>query len=312
MAYSEQTSIADAADIIHRIANFAASAGWTVERNDLVGANRTVTIRKPGVTDYIHIYNTASTSILMRISVGYDGLLTPPNQPNVSGECFTRIEAGPYPKLFLFAGGDWLWVTIGVALSGEYRHLAIGLLDKSGVYDGGTYIDGTHWGNGSYWASFNGNHLPFMNPAGGNPSNVGRVRADSTTDGRSNFFFTFGVSSSSPNPVDALTEFGDDTAGRASCSILRADDNAFSGRSVFHPLPVYVARTGSTRYYSPIGVVPGVRLCSIQKFEPEQEITIGTDVYKVFPCIAKRTMNGSAGVQPGATGNYGYAVRKIV
>lgn len=310
MAYSEQTSIADAAGIILRIANFAASAGWTVERNDLAGANRTVTIRKPGVTDYIHIYNTAATSILMRISVGYDGLLPPPSQPNVSGECLTSIEAGPYPKLFLFAGGDWLWVAIGVALSGEYRHMAIGMLDKAGAYDGGTYIDGSHWGGSSSWASFSGNHVPFQNTSGGQ-SNVGRVRADSTTDGRTNFFFTFGVSSYSPSPVDALTEFGNDTGGRASASIIRADDNAFSGRSVFHPLPVYVARTGSTTYYSPIGVVPGVRLCSTQKFEPEQEVTIGTDVYKVFPCVAKRPMSSSSGVQPGASGDYGYAVRKI-
>lgn len=311
MAYSEQTSIADAADLIHRIANFADAEGWTVERNDLVGANRTVTIRKPGVTDYIHIYNTSAAAILMRISVGYDGLLTPPNQPNVSDECFTRIEAGPYPKLFLFSDGDWLWVAIGIALSGEYRHMAIGMLDKAGAYDGGTYIDGSHWGSTSYRATFNYNHVPFLNPTGNAPGSVGRVRADSTADGRSNFFFSFGTHSSAPNPVDALTEFGDDAAGRASCLIVRTDDNAFSGRSVFHPLPVYVARTGSTKYYSPIGVVPGVRLCSIQKFEPEQEITIGTDVYKVFPCVAKRPMNGSNVVQPGASGNYGYAVRKV-
>ncbi len=55
-----------------------------------------------------------------------------------------------------------------------------------------------------------------------------------------------------------------------------------------------------------------MRLCSVNKFEPEQEVTIGTDVYTVFPCIAKRPMNTSSGQQPGATGDYGYAIRKIL
>ena len=58
MAYTEQTNVAAAQDVIDRIVSFAASAGWTVLKNTIAGISRSATIRKDGVSDYVHIYNT--------------------------------------------------------------------------------------------------------------------------------------------------------------------------------------------------------------------------------------------------------------
>ena len=69
MAYSEQTA-ASPEDVISKIAAFALTNGWTVDRNDLVGSNRTLTLRNG--TDYIHIYNVDTTNVYISASVGYD------------------------------------------------------------------------------------------------------------------------------------------------------------------------------------------------------------------------------------------------
>jgi hypothetical protein len=319
MAYAEHTSVAGPSDVIDRIVTLADSAGWTVHRNSDIGGLRTATIGIDGVTDYVHIYNIDQTSIRMRISVGYDGGLTPADQPEASRETLCHLHAGPYPRLFVFARGTDVWASVAIARSGEYRHLTFGLLDKIGAYTGGTYIDASDWGRRDYFGDFTYCRGPFLNAffADNAPhmgAYNGRLRID--TDDRENFFYTFsrmGVipGGAPPSPTIAITDLGIDQAGVASASILHADKNAFSGRSIFHPLTVYIARTGETTLHSPVGLVDSLRICSMDKFEPEQEVTVGGNVYVVFPMAAKRPMFGTQGDLPAGSGMYGYAVRKV-
>ncbi len=306
MAYNDPTSIATAPDLIDLIVSFAGSNGWTVERNVLDVANRTATLRKPGVSDYVHLYNTDPTTVRMRISIGYDDELPIASQPNVSGEAVCTLLAGPYPRAFMFASGDQVWVSVAIARSGEYRHLTFGVVDKMGTFEGGTYVDGSSWPGSGWWANFNNNHAPFLSLGSG--TTRGHVRVDIPVDERENFFFSFNASGNTRVVSDA----GEDTSALAAALVNRADRNAISGRSVLHTIPLYVARTGSETFFSPIGVVHDVRYCSIDKFEPEQEITIGSDTWKVFPVAAKRAMTSAVGERPAASGNYAYAIRKVV
>lgn len=306
MAYSEQTSVATVADVIDRVASFAAANGWTVDSNVLAGAQRTVTLHKSGVSDYVHIYNTTGSIVRMRISVGYTPGALPSAQPNVSGECVTTLEDGPYPKIFMFASGDQVWTSLAIARNAEYRHFTFGVLDKVGVYNGGTYVAGTDWGRGSSWVSFSQNSAPFFSSS--TTVSGGRVRADAVDDARVNFMFNI---LGAANSANAQSDVGADLGGLSSALAERADRNAFSGRSVVHPIALYAGRVGPSVFYSPIGVVHDVRACSLEKLEAEQEITIGADVWKVFPVAAKRPMGGPSGVQPAASGNYAFAVRKV-
>lgn len=307
MAYSDPTSIANAADLIDRIVSFAGANGWTVERNSLDGANRTATLRKVGVSDYVHLYNTDPTTVRMRISIGYDDELPIADQPNVSNQAVCTLLAGPYPRAFMFASGDQVWVSVAIARSGEYRHLTFGVVDKMGTFEGGTYVDGSSWPGGNWWANFNNNHAPFLSLGSG--TTRGHVRVDIPADERENFFFSF---SATNNNTRVVSDAGEGTGALAAALVNRADRNAFSGRSVLHAIPLYVARTGSQTFYSPIGVVQDVRYCSINKFEPEQEITIGSDTWVVFPVAAKRPLNSTSGEQPAASGDYAYAIRKVL
>ena len=303
MAYQENVTIATPDALIDIVANFCSAAGWTVLRNQIANGNRRVTLHKPGVTDYVHLYNTDASNVRFRISIGYDGNLGPEAQPLVSGEARTWIGAGAYPKSFLFASQDQVWAVVGIAASGEYRHFTFGRLEKVGAYAGGTYVDGQVWPKSSWWATWTNNSWPLSGRPG---ADSGFLRVDIPADSKENYYFTIGGNSGASA---AFGEVGD--SARASLLSQNADDNAFSGRSILHVIPVFVGRTGSALYYSPAGVVQDVRVCSLNKFEPEQEITIASDTWKVFPIVAKRPMNGASGVQPAASGDHGIAIKKV-
>lgn len=308
MAYQENTTVASPDVLIDTLMTFCATAGWTVLRNTVAGSSRTATLHKPGVTDYIHVYNLDAAYVRMRISIGYDDALPVEQQPNVSGESRTLLNAGAYPKAFMFASQDQVWVAVGIAASGEYRHFTFGRLEKAGAYTGGTYADGTVWPGGNYHATWTQNHYPFQADYQSNTS-YGYLRVDVPDDGKANNFFLLGRTTSGNTHEAAYGEAG--ANGRAARLALNADDNAFSGRSILHTIPVFVGRTGSQLYYSPAGVVQDVRICSLNKFEPEQEVPIAGDLWKVFPIVAKRAMNTAQGVQPAASGDYGFAIKKV-
>ncbi|HGM7333594.1 TPA: hypothetical protein ACKQA1_004707, partial [Stenotrophomonas maltophilia] len=146
MAYAEFSNVSNVQTLIDLIVQFAQANGWTVERNNLAGANRTATVRIPGVSDYVHLFNTDQLSLQSRVSIGYNGTLDPNSQPTQSPRAVsTRDLVGPFPRVKLFANGTAIHVAIAQATAGEYRHHAFGVLAKAGAYDGGTYVDGTYW-----------------------------------------------------------------------------------------------------------------------------------------------------------------------
>lgn len=309
MAYQEDSTVASPAEVINALMTFCAANGWTVERNNLAGGNRTATLRKAGVTDYIHVYNTDNVNIRLRISVGYDAGAVPSAQPNVSDETRTYLYPGAYPKTFFFASQDQVWVVVAIAANAEYRHFTFGRLDKAGEYTGGTYIEGTVWPMSSWSATWTANVWPFASEYQNNNSN-GRIRADIPDDGRTNFFFSIGGPDIFPNPVThARGEMGE--VGTASRLSINAAQNSFSGRTILHTITILLSRTGSQLYYSPAGTVQDVRICSIRDFEPEQEISVGSDTWKVFPLVAKRPMNPFTSPQPAASGDFAFAIKKV-
>jgi hypothetical protein len=312
MAYQDSANLAGPDVVIGQVLTFAAANGWTIERNNLVGGNRTATIRKAGVTDYIHLYNTDALHVRMRISIGYDSGALPSAQPDVSGENLTLLGTGPYPTTFFFASQDQVWITVAIAASGEYRHFTFGRLDKAGAYTGGTYVDSTYWDTIAYARNFSFKQVPFQAQHYGLYNNYGRLRADIPDDARTNWFHQMGAPGDQASIV--YGEAGDGeigNAGTAAILVNRADKNAFSGRSVFQVIPLYVKRIGSQVYWSLLGTVQDVRYCSINKLEPEQEITIGSDVWKVFPVAGKRSLVNSSAGGPAGSGDYGYAIKKV-
>ena len=64
-------------------------------------------------------------------------------------------------------------------------------------------------------------------------------------------------------------------------------------------------------YWSRIGRFPNVRFCSTAKFAPGDEVTIGSDAWKVFPMVRKFTLTLAGESNPAHSTNFAYAYKKV-
>lgn len=318
MAYQTSTTIASNQLLIDAIASFAVAAGWTQERNVLTGANRVVTLRKPGTSDYVHIFNTNTSEIRMRASVGYDAGATISLQPNVSpADTIVNALVGPYPTVWMFAEGDNVHIVVRRSdITGGYAHVLFGVLSKYGAWDGGTYVDGTYFNtSGSSTGTWGvDDHAPF---GYGYSTTSGYVRCDA--DGAVNKWWATSGNGSGAHAwagVGALSLANMYSANQASPTydisrwVNAADDNTFSGRSFFHVIDLMVPRAGTPLYCSPIGYPWNLRLASLAKFDPEQEVSVAGETWTVFPIARKAAPSGASGA-PIGTDNLGFAIRKV-
>lgn len=317
MAYRQLTNVNNIADLVNNIVTFASENGWTVRRNSVVSGLREATIHIPGVSDNVHVYNSSLLELSMRLSVGYDAGLPPGGQPNVSPYESRTDLVGPFPNVYLFANGTAVHVAVQIANAIEFRHLCFGLISKAGGYTGGTYADGS-WRNPNYRGDIGQNsHAPFIgNGSGSSPGSApfpGSMRIDVPADEYTNNFSAFIDSDGIANSLfTGVSTFEVQTTLRAYGGRIYegTDTNAFSGRSVIHPIRVFFVRKGNLRK-ALVGEVPGTFAVAMVKFSHAQEITIGSDVYKLFP-VFKRSLQQDRGIGAPDYGSHvlGYAVRK--
>lgn len=320
MAYQVSTTIASNQALIDAICTFAAANGWTVDRNDLTGSNRVATMHIAGVTDYVHLYNEDADLIYSRLSVGYDAGDPPDEQPDQApASSITNQLTGPYPSVWFFADGNELDVVVRRGdTAGAYAHLAFGRIQKYGTFDGGTYADGTYFpADGSFSGAWVQHASHGVLAAGYSNAGYMRVDADSLT----NRFLQVTGTPANTNPhvntgagaLDMATLYAEESNVSTMLEgylVNSADDNVFSGRSVFQPIEFSAQRTGSPPYFSPIGYVANRRYASLAKFDPEQEVTVGGDTWVVFPVVRKAAQSNVVDAL-NATGNNGYAIRKV-
>jgi hypothetical protein len=286
MAY-QATSATSVPDFIDKLATFAGANGWTVHRNDLAGALRTLTVSKGG--DYVHVWNTTSSDILIRASVGYDGGLAPSSQPNQSvSSGAANTGTGPFSNVFFFENASCLFAVIEIS-SGIFRHLCFGMLTKYGAYTGGTFFDAVylHPSNNPESPSSAPYHHPLFSNWSQNQGNSGGVRCD--VDGNSNYFAPFRYQAAYATPVasGAMQSYASgDQGGRTFDAFYNRSINSWSGVTPLQPIKIRVERPGGA-YYSEIGHVPGIRFLNMTRFQVGDEFSVGPDTWKVFPWIRK-------------------------
>lgn len=347
MAYQEVVTPATPAAVIDAIRAFAEANGWTVMRNNLVGNNRTVTLKRPE-TDYVHIYNLDLNNIYLRMSIAYAAGTAPDAMADRSQRAWCNVQAGPYTKLFLFADSSpsaHVHCILEANTAGMYYHASFGMVDKLDAWTGGTYVDGTFWSNtwptsaqridyysANYTSALFGNdHTSDTNPMSTAYTTrvSGGVRCDIPGDSRANTWAGFsaqpfnsttaadtafpmntGVSAAGlPNAANPSTNAATSVGNPLTTLVQYSDDNAFSNRAVFHPIEFAVGRIGG--YGSPVGRAPNIRLCNISKFTDGQEITIGSDVWKIFPMFKRgQGTFTSPNIYTPGSGVYGYAYLK--
>ncbi len=310
MAYQEiTTSIGSPDAVINQIVLFATAAGWTVERNNLVGSTRTATVRRSGV--YIHIWNPDSVSVQIVGSTGYSSGSAPTAQP---GGCLAigraNIGVGPYAKLFLFAGtAPTEHVHIQIERqTGQCRMVSFGELEKVDAFTGGTFYDATCWtetGTTVARNTWTNSSHPCFSSGSSIVTNFGAVYAPA--DGKA--WARFGPSDTTNNRAwtGLATGTGNAVNGEgALTSLFNLDINAMDNRRVGHPIRVDVSRPA---VWSPLGVLPGVRYIRMDTFDFGQEVTdVDSLVWKMFPLVRKGSSPTNASED--YSGWHGYAILK--
>ncbi len=287
MAYQETTG-SSPEDIINKIASFASALGWTIETNNLAGSVRTLVLQKAG--DHVRLWcNT--TEIYITGHVGYDGELTYDQQPGYAGRyAQANLGAGPYTAVFLFGGmepSDHVHVVIELA-GGVFRHITFGEINKLGNWNGGTFFDATLWdqsADGTYrWTQ---KSSPIFD-IGTTSARRGALRCDVPGEQSSPSWAGFDYGASFHTRTGLFR--GDSSQYYSNASFLMTqvydrNDPPFSGQITLGTIRADVIRSGG--FYSPVGTFPNVRYLNMARFAPGQEITVGSDVWKVFPMCRK-------------------------
>lgn len=337
MAYSVQSDVISAVDLVARISSFAQANGWQQINIPPRGAYDYVVLRKNGVTDVVHIFNTdgdgasdPAPRIAMRASTGYDSLLPLAQQPGVTpSNTLTNALQGPFPTVWMFASGDEINIVVRRSdVNGAYAHMAFGRIQKYGDYVGGTFVDGSFFSTTGFqsgrWEESSDSALWGYGVASQNYVQ-GFVRADSVEDGLvsqwhriahnsggiGNTLFNAGTGVGPAQSGDVFTGSTYTYHHPEAALVFGADDNTFSGRSVFQPIEVSVRRAGTPIYFSPIGYSAACRFASLAKYDPEQEVTVAGETWMMFP-VARKAAPSDGQNAPIGTDNAGFAIRKVV
>ena len=311
MAYQETTGNSPD-DVIDKIATFAAAAGWTVVKNDLVGSNRELILKRTG-SDYIQVWNNSTSNIYITGYVEYDPLKTYDAQVGYAGNfAQANVGVGPYANVFMFSDNDpsdHVHVVIEMS-GGRFRHLSFGMIDKLGTWTGGTYFDAVTWSHVAiYQNSWNNARCRGLFDTGGTvgTSRSGAIRCDIPADGRTNAWAQVrqNASYNARTGLDEAQSNQSNGDGYLTTQCYNRNNPPFSGQVTLGTIRADVVRTGG--FYSVMGSYPNVRYLGMARYSPGQEITVGPDTWKVFPMVRK----GSGAQGEDYSQNHAYAYKKV-
>lgn len=308
-------------DLLDKIRLFAIAQGFT--QNEFTVVDSTTkrlymqknTSNGGGLTFYFGIesfINAAVTTTELRLR-GATGctpgaaLNLQPGAPSQSA-VMDFVGNGPYVAYHLFsnAAGDYVHCVLEYS-AGFFSHLVFGQLDKFGTYAGGHYCDAVHVGGlpsdrGNYQSSFS--RMLFDNIGVSAPSR-GQVSANLEL----NVWRMFDSTTGSPSSFDA---YGNGRFSFTSRLLVGSQPNTLNLATPFIPIYIFTDIGGTNSgNRTPLGVVKDLRLVWLQPFAVGQEVTLGSDTWKVFPMTRRSNLANTQDQLPNSW-QLGYAYRKIV
>jgi hypothetical protein len=294
--------------VLQALATFAASAGWTMDQSAATGT---------GGADWIlQMHNTAGSYVQMyaheaaganqyTIEVnGGTGIASSSTLTNQSPSCFCQANAGPFTAYHFFSkssASPYLHILIELS-SNLYADIFCGKLNAVGGASPAVYVCVSAWTYTGFYPSFYdsgygvGNNLPFHAQSNYQVFGV-------TVDSVLRWFMSSAVGSTPARTILPLYN----QQGSQYDGIVRSP-NTYNELSPLFSFPIIVERaTGNI--YSYVGDVPDLRGVNMANFTPKDEITIGSDVWKIFPFIQK-SVPWNTGNAPASSGPYGVALLK--
>lgn len=297
MAGYQFEAISNTSGVLTALANAVVNDTWTVLRNGVDGgtgdpANEAYRHHVLVISNGSQIYAFAFDSLTgaaMRVYAldSYSSASSVEEQAStyLSGNYFSTLGG----VCHVAYGATYVYAIVESATA-SFRHFGAGVMVKNDTYAGGEFL-ATHLA----YPSQNVNNRPFEFAGSTTYVNFDTLAISWGGDGqpigwhynRSDRVFPNksrgGLGSSS-----ALTQ-----------SLVSAGNFQFNRQAVLIPIYCEVLRSGGV-FYSPVGFPPNIRAVNISYLTDKQEVTLGTDVWKIFP-IGERA-SSSSGLASGTNG----------
>jgi hypothetical protein len=310
------SSIADISEIPALVKTFATSLGFTTG-----GSGTSITVKHPTYTG-ARIFTVASlitgssATLRHQISVTCDApsataaIAESPKLNLTQVNSAAAVSVSTPTKLHLFgklAGGS--------ADSGEtfiagvieygynlYRHFYLGYIEKITAFDNGELVTGSaFWpvgknSNSAIYCDSDDSRFPFSanNAVAGDAGNGGAyiVNAGNAVPWR---MFSSGSWTNGHTLDQHFATLGGSVIlggykDNMNSGYLYAGKSPYSGAQLLAPVNLYIGkRISSTQYFQAVGRASGARLVHMEDLEPGAEVSIGTQLWRVFPVFAKST-----------------------
>ena len=229
------------------------------------------------------------TGICINGSTGYDageswdkqpGYSTNSEDNDYSWACvMSPMSVSAIPAYYIFFVGDSVHIVVEIT-SGKFQFMSFGCLEKQGAYTGGMYftasMDSDQPYIGYYGPSNYYHPMYFSAYTYGNPAGAVYVDADSVASWRiatTNYEIAF------PCVVGQTDNSSYSKTGICSMFWSKAP-NFYNNLTAMAPLYIFVLRDDDN--YSLLGWPEGVRFLNCTNYSAGQELTYGTDTWKIF------------------------------
>lgn len=294
------------ADFLNSLATFCATAGWTVDHNGVeLGSDYWLAVHKDAC--YLSYYVPPSNDrVELYGGTGYSGGGGHAGQPNSSVNYSLLYPAppGPFTGYHFFSsaasGVDYLHTMLEYSAN-NFLHIHGGALNPVGGASPAIYTAGTQWSAlaGGFSSTDAGPGVANFWPFSGEPDSVAfrALQIYATADSVARWFF--------PGNVSPARAVGAVRSGSRTVNAFFRTPNTLNQLVPFIPLSLYIERLAGG-IFSYVGDVYDMRWCSLANNPSKDEITIGSDTWKVFPVISRQPF----GSPTASSGNYGFAFRK--
>lgn len=321
MAY-QTGSATDVGDLIDDLQTFLGSNGWTVDEFDN-STNYRCSVHRGTV--YVHFKwdNSSPDYVGVYHSLGYVATNQPWEHTNDSGNSDSSApydgarhvnfeSSGPFTAYHFFVTNDYVYVVVEVS-SGVFRHFGFGTLEKCNDWTGGEFCYGMFWDQGtSQIDSPLGVHHFLLDGVNSSAARGGTVHAEGLPDqGGSDKWLVSSSNSTPGNDGDGNTRYRCSGTSRAGGYTVPVGWMRNSQLNLYVPLaPVlvyYVNTLDVPDTYFLLGQMPDIAIVNIHNFSPGDEVTIGSDTWKIFPWVRKQFLQADTE----ESWNAGVAYKKI-
>lgn len=231
----------------------------------------------------------------------------------------------------LFANGDFVHLVVEET-PGRFRHLSFGFLAKYGAFTGGQYLTSgcpiESVTTTPYDFNVSNALMPFgMNGLGPSRANLATygyggsyVRADIDAMSVGWRLLTTGYWDAANSDIYGCGTYVNAAKSRGGASGIQSQNSlahdlayhcspqSWNGLAPMLPCYAGVFRSPYNGNWTLLGEFPDVRFLNISNFNPGDELTLGTDVWKIFPLFNKAYTLQSEPISY----DYGLAYRKVL